>query len=405
MAKYHYVALRTDGHKQTGTIVAPSSVSARFELASRQLKVRSLRERKKFTEIQITKTLVKPQDIANLSRQLSAFLRAGVPVIDALEAIAEETKNGELRAILPEMTAQLRAGDPFSDVIGAHAEHFPSYYPGIIRSAELSGNLDVVLEQLSDYIDRDLQTRRRVKSALTYPTILAIMSVLTVTILVGFVLPKFKDFFKAFGAKLPFTTRFLLGLGDFAQKSGFLVVIAGVAISVIVATYARTEAGRLTKDRLALRIPVMRGVVQAAVIERFCRILSAMVQAGIPISDGMRAAIDSTDNRVYSRKLVQASEEMLQGRGFAAPLSDTGLFPGMVTQMMRVGEDTGTLDRQLDVAAVYYEKELSFKLERMTSLFEPAIIVVMGLVVGFVAVALVQAMYGVYSQSGGGLGK
>jgi type IV pilus assembly protein PilC len=140
-------------------------------------------------------------------------------------------------------------------------------------------------------------------------------------------------------------------------------------------------------------------VVRAAVVERFCRILAAMVQAGIPIADAMTAAIDSTDNRVFARGLVKASEEMLRGEGLARPLGDTELFPGMVVQMMRVGEETGTLDQQLEIAANYYERELSFKLERLTALFEPAVIVVMGVIVGFVAVALVSAMYGIYNQS------
>jgi type IV pilus assembly protein PilC len=400
MPSYRYVALRTDGHKQSGRIMAPSSVSARFELTSRQLQVRTLRERKKFSKIEITKTLIKPNEIANLSRQLSAFLKAGVPIIEALDAIADETKNQQLATMLVEIAAQLRAGDPFSEAIAAHAENFPSYYPGIIGSAELSGRLDVVLDQLADYIDRDLQTRRRIKSALTYPAILGVMSIVTVGILVGYVLPKFKVFFQSFHAKLPFTTRFMLGLGDFAQKSGWMVVVGLIAAIGLLALYGRSERGHLTRDRLVLRIPVLREVVRCAITERFCRILSAMVKAGVPISAGMSAAIDSTDNRVYSRKLVQASEEMLQGRGFAGPVSDTGLFPGTVTQMIRVGEETGTLDRQLEVAAQYYDKELGFKLERLTALFEPMMIVVMGLVVGFVAVALVQAMYGMYSNGG-----
>jgi len=399
MPNFRYVALDSEGAKQSGAIAAPSVASARFELTNRRLTVKSLKERKKFTEIEITKVKVKPQEIANLSRQLSAFLKAGVPVLDAMQSIGEETKSKQLRQILLDMATQLRAGDPFSDAVAANATHFPSYYPGIIRSAELSGRLDVVLEQLADYIDRDLQTRRRVKSALTYPMILGIMSVVTVGILVGFVLPKFKVFFESFDAKLPFTTRAMLATGDFMEKRGWMVALGLLAFIVLWVAYFKTERGRLTKDRMMLRIPVIRDVVRDAIIERFCRILSAMIEAGIPISSAMQAAIDSTDNRVYDAALVHSSEQMLQGRGLSKPITETGLFPGTVTQMLRVGEETGTLDRQLEVAAEYYEKELSFKLERLTALFEPAVIVFMGLIVGFVAVALVQAMYGVYSQT------
>lgn len=407
MATYVYVATKVVGKRKKekkvkGKLAGASLQSARHELTAGGLDVVSLRKRKKFTEIELTKKKTKPQEIANLSRQLSAFLRAGIPIIRALDTIAEETKDKQLREMLPEMSAQLSTGDTLSEALAAHVEHFPSYFPGIIRSAELSGRIDVVLDQLADYIDRDTETRRKVKAALMYPGILGGMSVATVGILVGFVLPKFKTFFIGFNAELPVTTRMLLALGTFVGDSG-LKLAAGIAVFVgLFVLLARTEYGKLTRNRLSLRAPAIKGVVEAAVIERFCRILAAMVNAGIPISAGMTAAIESTDNRVFSKKLVRASEEMLEGRGFAAPIADTGLFPGMVTQMMRVGEETGTLDNQLAVCAKFYERELSFKLTRLTSLFEPLIIVVMGCVVGFVAVALVQAMYGVYGQSGAG---
>ncbi|MEX2267140.1 MAG: type II secretion system F family protein [Acidimicrobiia bacterium] len=399
MPTFKYIASGAGGGRQAGTISAPSAISARYELLGRQLQVRSLKERKKFTQIEITKKKIKPIDIANLSRQLSAFLRAGISIIDALEAISTESASPQLRSMLAELVDQLRAGDPFSETIAAHAEHFPSYFPGIIRSAELSGQLDMVLEQLAGYIDRDLETRRKIKSALTYPAILGVMSLVTVVVLIGFVLPKFKEFFEGMDATLPVTTKFLLDLGGFMGSYGHFVFASLGIIGVLMFLYARSEPGHQTRDRLSLRLPIMRDVTRASVIERFCRILSAMVQAGIPIADSMNAAIDSTDNRVFKKELIPASERMLRGEGLARPLAETDLFPGMVTQMMRVGEETGTLDKQLDIAADFYEKELTFKLAKLTSMFEPMVIIFMGLVVGFVAVALVQAMYGVYNQS------
>jgi type IV pilus assembly protein PilC len=397
MPKFRYSATTPEGKRQSGTITAATSVSARYELISRQLTVKSLRERKAFNKIEITKKKVKPQDIANLSRQLSAFMRAGIPILDALEATSTES-SPEMRVMLQEIAAQLRAGDTFSDAIAAHAENFPTYYPGITRSAELSGQLDVVLEQLAEYIDRDQATRRKVKSALTYPLVLAGMSVVTVVVLVGFVLPKFAVFFKEFGTELPLTTRIMLGAGDVFQAYWWAIFGSVFLAFVLFMTVGRSESGRLFRNRLALRVPAVREVVRASVVERFCRILSAMVQAGIPIADAMAAAIDSTDNRVFKRSLIPASKRMLGGDGLATPLGESGLFPGMVVQMMRVGEETGTLDSQLEIAADFYEKELSFKLERLTALFEPMVIIAMGCVVGFVAVALVQAMYGIYSQ-------
>lgn len=342
---------------------------------------------------------IKPQEIADISRQLAAFLRAGIPIIEAVEVMALDASSGT-RALLTSIGVRLREGDSLSEVFAANAKSLPSYYPGIIRSAELSGRLDIVLDQLANYIDRDQETRRRMKSALTYPAILGGLSVITVVVLVGFVLPKFETFFVGLDAELPMSTTLLLGLGRSAKAHGIHAVTAMSLTMLALALFLRTGAGRLLRDRVLLRVPVVKGIVQAAVVERFCRILSTMVRGGIPIADGMTAAIESSDNLVYERSLKTAAREMLEGAGFAGPIAGTTLFPRMVTQMMRVGEDTGTLDHQLEVAATYYERELGHRLQRLTSLFEPAVIVAMGLVVGFVAVALVQAMYGVYSQAG-----
>jgi len=399
MAKFRYVAVGPEGARQAGTITAPSMISARYELVARQFKVRTLRERKSFSKIEITKKKVKAQDIANLSRQLAAFLRAGISILDAMDAIAEETTNEVMRQMLIEMADQLRGGDTFADAIALHDEHFPTYYPGIVRSAELSGQLDDVLDQLASYIDRDQATRRKVKSAMTYPMVLGVMAVVTCSILIGYVLPKFKDFFAGFDAQLPTTTKLMLGLGSFMGDYGPMVFGAGFLLLAVLFLLLRTERGRLFRNKTSLRTPVLRDVVSASVIERFCRILSAMVSAGIPIADSMRAAIDSTDNRVFSKKLVTASERMLRGEGLGEPLAQTEMFPGMVTQMMRVGEETGTLDHQLEIVADFYEQELTFKLERLTQMFEPMMTIFMGLIVGFVAVALVQAMYGIYNSS------
>ncbi|MEA3056046.1 MAG: type pilus assembly protein PilC, partial [Actinomycetota bacterium] len=351
MTTYAYVATtmskKNKVKKQKGRIESDGQAGARRELTDRGLEVASVRRHKTFRERSLTRGKVKPQEVASLARQLSAFLRAGIPIIRAIDTIAEETTNKRVAEMLAEMSAELSTGETLTRALAAHVENFPSYFPGIIRSAELSGRIDVVLDQLADYIDRDSETRRKVKSALLYPIILGVMSVATVGILIGFVLPKFKTFFIGFNAKLPLTTRMLLGLGTFMGAHG-LKLLAGAAVVVTLLVYvSRTEYGRLTRNRLALRTPAIKGVVEAAVIERFSRILAAMVGAGIPISASMAAAIDSTDNRVYSRSLIHASEEMLEGRGFATPIADTGLFPGMVTQMLRVGEETGTLEDQL----------------------------------------------------------
>ena len=277
---------------------------------------------------------------------------------------------------------------------------FPTYYIGILRSAEITGQLDVVLDQLSRYLERDLESRQKLKSALTYPAIILVMAIVTVVILVGFVLPRFTGFFKEFDAKLPLPTQLLLDFSDFTQQWWFAIIgVVGVVIVVLAAVPAAPIAGSCTKDRIFLRMPLIGDVVQYAVIERFCRIISAMMKAGVPLPEAMQAAIEGANNKVYEDGArSSARERCSRVRASPARSPRPGCSRAAATQMLRVGEETGTLDAQLDSAASYYARELDYKLKKLTSLVEPAIIIFMGVVVGFVAVALVSAMYGVFNN-------
>jgi type IV pilus assembly protein PilC len=398
MAKYRYEAVGGEGQKVAGTMEAASAVRVRNDLLGQGLQVVSVKERKSFAQIEITPKKLKPVDLMNFSRQFAAFLRAGIPILDALDALRDDTGNEQLKAVLLDISDALRSGSTLSDAMAAHSDVFPSYYIGILRSAELTGNLDTVLDQLAGYIERDLTARRAVKSALTYPIVIMFMAIITVIVLVAYVLPKFEDFFKSFDAKLPITTRLLLDFSRFITDWWPFILGAIVVVVVGGFLYFRTERGKLTRDKCLLKMPVISDVVRYAVIERFFRILGSMLRAGVPVPDAMASATEATNNRVYAHALEEAREVVLQGEGLARPVSDTGLFPGAASQMMKVGEDSGTLDRQLELAADYYQGELDYKLKKLTTLFEPLVIGVMGLIVGFVAIALVSAMYGIFNQ-------
>jgi type IV pilus assembly protein PilC len=292
----------------------------------------------------------------------------------------------------------LRRGDRLSDCLDHHPRIFPEFYRGILRSAELTGQLDLVLDQLARYLERDLEARRKIKSALVYPSMIVLMAIATVAVLAGFVLPRFKVFFANMNATLPLPTRMLLAFTDFiaqwwwALGSGLAVLVVGCLVAV------RTPVGRYVRDYLVLRAPVIGTTVEYALVERFCRILSSMSGAGVPLPEALRVATDSLRNVVFMRALAHVAEAMIEGEGLAGPIAATGLFPRTAARMMRVGEETGTFEVQLEVTARYYEGELDYKLKKLTALFEPVVIVVMGLVVGFVAVALVSAMYGIFEQ-------
>ena len=398
MLSFKYTALDESGSKVSGTLDAVNATRARNDLLHRSFASIELNEKKGFRGIEITKKKVKRSDLMNFSRQLAAFLRAGIPILDALSALTENVGSALLRTVLVDIADAIRSGAPLSEAMASHSDSFPTYYIGILRSAELTGNLDSVLDQLADYIERDLEARRSVKSALTYPLVICVMAVATIVILSVFVLPKFQAFFTSFNAKLPLPTRLLLGGTAFIQTWWLEIVGAFVVTAIAVFITLRTERGKVARDRMMLKLPVIGDIVRFATIERFFRILGAMLRAGVPVPEAMTAANEGSNNRVYAQGLATAREAMLRGEGLSAPLAATGLFPSAAAQMLRVGEDTGTLDRQLALAADFYQSELTHKVKRLTTLFEPAVILVMGGIVGFVAVALVSAMYGIFNQ-------
>ena len=222
-----------------------------------------------------------------------------------------------------------------------------------------------------------------------------VLAVFTVAVLAGYVLPQFKPLFEELDAELPFATRALLFTADLFTimwyiPFSFLMLVIGWIMWM-----RKTDKGKVFKDHLVLKIPIIRGIVEYAILERFCRILGAMVKAGVPLPEAMRTTTASTTNIYFRDRLEIAQVEMMEGAGFFKPLAATGLFPGAAKQMFKVGEETGTLDRQLEVASTYFDRELESRIKRFTTMFEPAMIVFVGVMVGFVAVALVQAMYGV----------
>jgi type IV pilus assembly protein PilC len=398
LTDYQFKALDATGKQIAGVETAASTGAAHVALLARGLQPLEVTTKKNILAFEITQKKVPRKDLTNFTRQLAVFMRAGIPIMEALEVITEETQNKMLKNVLLDMIDSLRAGDTFAAAAAVHPEAFPNFYVGILESAELTGNLDVVLNQLADYIDRDQKARAKVTAALIYPAVVACMSVVVVIVLAVFVMPRFEVFFKSLNAKLPLVTRMLLNATSFIGHNwyfelAFVIFVVGGFI-----TLRRTAKGKAVLDKLILKVPVIGDLTETAIVERTCRVLASMLRAGVDLPRSMAVTADSANNAVYKKALEGVREAMMQGQGLSGPINLTELFPAAARQMFRVGEETGTLDQQLEVAAAYYNRELETKLERATALFEPAIIIFMGVVVGFVAVALISAMYGIYNQ-------
>lgn len=343
---------------------------------------------------------VKGSDLMHLSRQLAAFLRAGIPILDGLDLLAREASNSTLRKALTDMAEGVRQGEPLAEAFDRHPKVFPTAYRSMVRSAELSGSLDTVLDRLTIYVEREVAAKNQIRSAMTYPAVIVVLSVAVSLLLVTFVLPKFRVFFASFNQELPLPTRMLLGLSDLVRDYWWAGLLGFVVLAVAATQYLRTEGGKLRRDQVLLRIPVIGDALRYSVVERFARVMASMLRAGVPLGEAMEVAAAATGNRPAGIALLRARESMLHGDGIAGPLADTGVFPAPARQMLRVGEDTGSLDEQLETVASFYEKELDYKVKQITTLMEPAVLIVMGVIVGFVALALVSAMYGIYGKVG-----
>jgi type IV pilus assembly protein PilC len=398
MSKFSFSALNESGVKVSGVETATSSGAAHLALVQRGFQPLEVKEKKKLGSIEITKKKVPRKEVMHFSRQMGVFMKAGIPIMEALEVIELETTEKLMKKVLHSMIEDLRAGDTFAAAAASHPEAFARFYVGILESAELTGNLDTVLDQLADYIERDVEARSTLTSALIYPAVVFCMSIGVVIVLATFVMPRFVVFFNSLHAKLPLPTRLLLSASSAFSHYWYVLMALFIVTATTIISMRRSSKGRAILDGFILKLPVLGLLVQAAVLERVCRVLSSMIRAGVDLPQAMSVTADASNNAVYKNGLGKIREQMMEGQGLAAPLAETGIFPGAAKQMFRVGEETGTLDVQLETAAAYYHRELEVRVKHFTSLFEPAVIIFMGVVVGFVAVALISAMYGIYSQ-------
>jgi type IV pilus assembly protein PilC len=398
MAKFSYQATTETGSKTRGVATATSLKTAMAGLVEQGFTVSQLKPKRSVLKFEITKEKLPQGELMHFSRQLSAFVRAGIPLIEAIEVIEEEADDKTLRMVLQGVRESLITGETFSEALRPYETLFPKFYVDMVRAAELTGSLDDVLRELAGYIKRDLEARNKIKSALVYPLVVLFMAVATVIVLSTFVLPRFKVFFEGFHATLPLPTRMLISLTNFVSNDWMYIIGVLFLLIAIPMALVRTTRGRRTKDKLVLRLPVLGQVILFAIVERFCRLLATMMQAGVPLPEAMGVLGDATKNVIFKEGVDEVHGAMMRGEGLARPMADTKLFPGAVIQMIKVGENTGTLSEQLEVSSDYYGQELEYKIQRLTSLFEPAVIIFMGLAVGFVAVALVSAMYGIYKQ-------
>ncbi len=337
---------------------------------------------------------VSTADLILFSRQLSTFLKVGVPITEAIRLLRGGTRSGPFRAALDDVNDDIDDGESFSVALSHHPNVFNQLYIDMVRAAEFSGSLDRVLLQIAIYLQRQDTALKKLRSAMIYPAVILTLAVVVCGVLVVVVLPNFVSLFREFHAELPLPTRVLIGLGTFAQTWRLEILIAVVILVLGSFLFLQSKTGRIFWDHALIRIPVLGTIVVFSIVERFTRTLATMLRAGIPISQTFDVASASAGNIRFRDGLELVRQRMVTGDGFSEPLAATGLFMPMVIRMVRVGEETGTLDQSLEQIADFLAEEMDYKVRNMIALMEPALVITVGAAVGFVAVSVVLPMYG-----------
>jgi type IV pilus assembly protein PilC len=341
---------------------------------------------------------VSKTELLVFSRQMATFIRAGVPILDGIAVVREQTSSRAFRRTLDSVAASLREGELLSRALAHHPAVFSQLYIDMVVAAEASGELDTILDQISFYLQRGDNTNKRIRQAMTYPTLVLGLAVIVVFILITFVLPSFARLFADFKAELPLPTKILLGLGSFGERYGVSTGI--VVVALLAAAYVVRGAGpvRRFRNRVVLHVPLIGGLIKLGIASRFSRMMSILLRAGVPIVQALEIATAGTGNEVYRRGLTPARESLLAGEGLTAPLMRSRLFGPLLLQMIKVGEETGTLDRYLEDAANFMDDDLEYRTKQMTTIIEPLMIVGVALMVGFVALSVVTPMYSILQQ-------
>jgi len=395
---FTYKALDPSGKDVKGKQLATSQLRAHQALLDKGFTVLKIDVTKSILQYEFTKKKVKPQLVGDFSRQLAVYIDARVALPMALELIAGETPPGPFKVILDKLTSGVRSGRQFSELLGEYPEAFPTFYVGIIRSAELTSNLPAALRQLADYLDHDAKVMKKIISALIYPTMVMVMGVVVAVVAVLYVLPALEGLFRSLHAKLPLITKVLLDLAYFVQTMGPFVV-AGCAIVFVMWLMARrTPPGKLILSRMVLKVPVVQGILRLSSLERITRVLSATLHAGVTLPEALDVAASATKNVVYKNAINDVREKILAGVSVTEAMSRNAIWPNSLRQLVLVGETSGALDRQLEVAGDIMYHDLDTKTSRALAMLEPAIMTLTGGFAAFVSIALVSTMYGMYSQ-------
>ncbi|MBI2829989.1 MAG: type II secretion system F family protein [Chloroflexi bacterium] len=341
---------------------------------------------------------VKSAEIVLFFRELALLLESGIDVVTSLDLLQSQMSNRTLKRICIDVVSELRSGNQLSSGLGKYPEIFSTMYCRLLAIGEQSGNLETILRQMADYMEKEVVTAKQVKGALTYPLITFGVAIVVVGILVTFVLPTFSKLYASLGVQLPLITRIVMTVAEKTRAFSLHIILGTLIGAAAWFAYVRTASGRYNWDKLLLRVPVIGRVLHFNELTRYCRSMSILVQAGLPLTEILSLVVKGSNNKAMAKALLDVQQAMVMGEGLSHPMSKNALFPPMMVRMVKVGEETGNLDTTLLTVAKTYETDTEDKVRSLIALIQPALTLVTGVVVGLIALSLSSAMYSIYGQ-------
>jgi len=387
MPTFTYKA-KVKGKAVTGTVEADDEKEAASKLRQQKIRPTSLKEKKGSLFDEMNKKPITGRDIVLFTRQFSTMVDAGLPIVQCLEILGNGAENKTLGDIILEIKGSIEIGSNLSQSMRKYPDVFDDLFCNLIEAGEVGGILDIILRRLSEYIEKSESLKKKIKSALVYPSMIVFVAVSVVAFLMIFVIPAFAEMFSGGGAELPGPTQIVMDVSDlFRTKSHYMLMTLGFIFFSIKQIY-KTEKGRIGIDRLLLALPVVGALVQRISVAKFTRTLGTLISSGVPLIEALDICGRTAGNKIVEIAVFKTIEAIKEGETIAAPLSREKVFPMMVIQMIDVGENAGSLDIMLIKIADFYDEEVDIAVEAMTALLEPLLMIFLGLVVGFIVVAM-----------------
>jgi type IV pilus assembly protein PilC len=384
---FNWEGMDRKGQRIKGRAVAQNEQSLKADLRRQGVVATRIRKQSKAFS---TGGRVKAEDIAIFSRQLATMLGAGIPLVQAFEIIGTGHDKPAMQKLVLEIKAEVEGGTSLHEALAKHPLYFDDLFVNLVEAGEQAGALEGLLDKIATYKEKSEAVKKKVKKALFYPAAVLVVAAIVTVILLIFVIPQFEELFKGFGADLPAFTQMVINLSKFVQHNGiYLAVVIAGAIFAFTYFYKRSRKMRQMLDRLSLKLPIIGPILNKAAIARYARTLSTMFAAGVPLVEALESVSGACGNIVYEDAVMRMRDEVATGQRLQRAMENTGLFPNMVVQMIAVGEESGALDTMSGKVATFYEEDVDAAVDSMSSLLEPLIMAILGVLVG----GLVIAMY------------